>query len=63
MKQDKPNTLISDEEKVEFEKKLDSSIKEMSKPVKTKQKGILFRIIDFDLDGSIDFKEFVQMIR
>jgi len=60
---DNVNKLIPNEDKVEFEKKLNENIKEMNKPLKLKQIDILFRIYDFDLDNSIDFKEFVYLIR
>jgi len=56
---DNVNKLIPNEDKVEFEKKLNESIKEINKPLKLKQIDILFRIYDFDLDNTIDFKEFV----
>lgn len=63
LKQDQMNKLIPSDDKAEFEKKLNQNIKEMNKPLKVKQIEVLFRVFDFDLDGAIDFKEFVYLIR
>jgi len=48
---------LTEEEKKENIRDVRENLKYISTPTKVKQKAILFRIFDFDMDGWMDFRE------